>query len=62
MVFVFLFLSYFTLYENFWLHPHCCKWHQFILGPCVLVFQTPVAIEDSEEGPLLRGAYLYLVT
>ena len=31
MVFVFLFLTYFTLYDNLQVHPCCCKWHYFIL-------------------------------
>ena len=31
MVFVFLLLTYFTWYENFQVHPCCCKWHYFVL-------------------------------
>ena len=31
MVFVFLFLTYFTLYDNLQGHPCCCTWHYFIL-------------------------------
>ena len=31
MVFVFLFLTYFTWYDNLQVHPCCCKWHYFIL-------------------------------
>ena len=31
MVFVFLFLTYFTQYETLQLHPCCCTWHYFIL-------------------------------
>ena len=27
MVFLFLFLTYFTLYDNLQLHPCCYKWH-----------------------------------
>ena len=27
---VFLFLTYFTQYDNLQLHPCCCKWHYFI--------------------------------
>ena len=30
MVFVFLFLTYFTQYDSLQLHPCCCKWHYFI--------------------------------
>ena len=30
-VFVFLFLTYFTQYDNLQVHPYCCKWHYFIL-------------------------------
>ena len=31
MIFHFLFLTYFTQYDNLWVHPCCCKWHYFIL-------------------------------
>ena len=31
MVFVSLFQTYFTQYENLHLHPQCCKWHIFVL-------------------------------
>ena len=31
MVFVFLFLIYFTQYENLQLHPGCCRWHCCVL-------------------------------
>ena len=29
-VFLFPFMTYFTLYNNFQVHPCCCKWHYFI--------------------------------
>ena len=31
MVFVFLFLAYFTQYDNLQVHPWSCKWHYFML-------------------------------
>ena len=31
MIFVFLCLTYFTLYDNLQVHSCCCKWHYFIL-------------------------------
>ena len=31
MVFVFLFLTYFTQDESLQFHPCCCKWHYFVL-------------------------------
>ena len=31
MIFVFLFLIYFTSCDNLYLHPCCCKWHHLIL-------------------------------
>ena len=30
MIFAFLFLTYFTLYDRLWVHPHPCKWSSFI--------------------------------
>ena len=30
MIFIFLFLTYFTLYDSFWVHPRLCRWHYFI--------------------------------
>ena len=29
-IFVFLFLTYFTLYDNFWVHSCLCQWHNFV--------------------------------
>ena len=26
-----LYLTHFSLYDNLWVHPCCCKWHYFIL-------------------------------
>ena len=31
MLFVFLFLTYFTQYDNLSVHSCCCKWHYFVL-------------------------------
>ena len=30
MIFAFLFLTYFTLNDQLWVHPHHCKWSSFI--------------------------------
>ena len=38
MVFVFLCLTYFTQYDNLWVHPCCCRWHYFILFSGWLIF------------------------
>ena len=35
MVFVLLFVTYLTQYENLQLHPCCCKWHYFVLSVAV---------------------------
>ena len=29
-IFVFLFLTYFTLYDSLQVHPRVCKWHSFV--------------------------------
>ena len=31
MIFVLLWLTYFTQYDNLQIHPYCCKWHYLIL-------------------------------
>ena len=38
MVLVFLFLTYFTWYDNLWLHPCCCEWHYFVPFYGLVVF------------------------
>ena len=43
MVFVFLFLAYFTQYDNLQVHPCYCKWHYFILYGLV-VFHLCVCV------------------
>ena len=30
MIFLFLYLTYFTQYDNLYIHPCCCKWDYFI--------------------------------
>ena len=27
---IFVFLSYFSLYDSLWVHPHLCKWHNSV--------------------------------
>ena len=39
MVFVFLSLAYFTWYNHLYIHPCCCKWHDFILFYGCVIFQ-----------------------
>ena len=31
-------LTYFTWYDNLWVHPCCCKWHYFILFNGWIIF------------------------
>ena len=45
MVFVFLFLSYFTLYDNLWVPPCCCKWFFFMAVQCCM----GIAESDTTE-------------
>ena len=30
------YLTYFTSYDNLWVHSCCCKWHYFILFLCLI--------------------------
>ena len=38
MIFVFLFLSYFTWYDRLWVHPHHYKWPNFIAFRGCVIF------------------------
>ena len=52
MVFVFLFLTDFTQYDNHQLHPCCCKWHYFIPLYGWVVFHCVYV-------PLLLNPFIY---
>ena len=55
MVFVFLFLTYFTQYDNLQVHPRCCKWHIsffFVTEQYSTVFTYHVFIHSSVDGHL----------
>ena len=36
-IFIFLCLTYFTQYDNLWVHPCCYKWNYFILFDCWVI-------------------------
>ena len=43
-----LFLTYFILYDRFWVHPHLCKWPNFIsFHSTVSVYPSPLSIHPS---------------
>ena len=57
MIFVFLFLTYFTQYESVYFHPCCCKWHYLVLFygwvvfHCVHIYHI-FLIQSSVDGHL----------
>ena len=38
MIFVFPYLTYFTQYDNLYIHPCCCKWLYFVIKSAILFF------------------------
>ena len=44
MIFVVLFLTYFTQYDNLQVHPCCCKWHYFTLFYGRVIFHLYIYI------------------
>ena len=51
MVFVFLFLTYFTQYEKLQLHPCCCRWHYFVLF--LWLSSVPLCICTTSSYPFI---------
>ena len=38
MIFLLLCLAYFTVHDNLYVHPRCCKWHYFILFNVIYMY------------------------
>ena len=61
-MFLLLCLIYFTQYDSLWVHPSCCKWHNFILfNGCVIFHCISLSISiyhiffihSSDDGHLV---------
>ena len=48
MIFVFFFLTYFTLYNILQVHPHLCKWH----NSCSIQRHMGLSLEDKKSAQL----------
>ena len=57
MVFVFLFLTYFTWYDNLQVHPCCCKWHYFILLYDWVIFYCVHSFVDGHLGVVPKWTF-----
>ena len=64
MIFVFICLTYFTLYDNLQIHPCCCKWNYFILVFMAeyysIIYMCHIFIHSSVDGHL--GCFHVLAT
>ena len=49
MIFVFLFLTYFTLYDRLRVHPRLYRWHSFVVLEWIFIFKVLILISSESD-------------